>query len=166
MTRISTETHLHLADYLVLLRPYIARRVPRDQVDDLIQETILRMHQRISSEEIGNIQAYAFQTARSVIIDRRRRGEVRKSQAHAALSEADHPVDFITPEQTLLARESLRRFTAALEEMPERTRDIFVLHRFEEMTYPAIAAHMEISPSAVGKHMVKALRFLAEKGLP
>lgn len=149
-----------------MLRPYVARHVPRDQVEDFLQEIMLRLHQRQSTSPIDNFRAYAFQTARSVIVDRGRRDTVRKQDEHFALTELHHPVDHITPEQVLLGRESLQRLAAALERMPERTRDIFVLQRFEEMSYPAIAEHLEISLSAVGKHMVKALRLLAEEVFP
>lgn len=151
------------SNYVSLLRPYIARHAPDDQVDDLLQETILRIHQRGAPDAIDNFRAYAFQTARSVIIDGGRRDAVRKRDAHFVLEEYHYPIDPITPEQTLMDRESVQEFVAALQEMPERTRDIFVLQRFEDMSYPAIAQYMGISLSAVGKHMVKALRLLAER---
>lgn len=154
------------SNYVSLLRPYIARHAPDDQVDDLLQETILRIHQRRPRDTIGNFRAYAFQTARSVIIDGGRRDAVRKRDAHFMLEEYHYPVDPITPEQTLLDRESIDELMAALQEMPERTRNIFVLQRFEDMSYPAVAEYMGISLSAVGKHMVKALRFLAERDFP
>ncbi len=148
------------------MRPYITRHAPRDQVDDLLQETLLRLHQRDSTDQIENFRAYAFQTARSVIIDGRRRDTVRHRSSHSTLLEAHHPVDSITPEQELLGRESIDRLVAALQDMPERTRDIFVLHRFEDMSYPAIADHLGVSLSAVGKHIMKALQFLAQRDFP
>lgn len=40
--------------------------------------------------------------------------------------------------------------------MPPRTRDIFTLHRFGEMTYAAIGRQFEISTSAVEKHIMAA----------
>ena len=46
--------------------------------------------------------------------------------------------------------------------LPERTRDVFMLHRFEQMSYPEIARAFGISVSAVEKHIIKALRRLTE----
>lgn len=152
-----------LSDCLALLRPYIARHVKTDQVDDVLQETLLRLHQRGDENSIDNFRAYAFQTARSVIVDGARRDAARKRTAHRSLEEHHYPVDPITPEQTLIGREAVEQLASALKEMPERTRHIFILQRFEGMSYPAIAEHMEISLSAVGKHMVRALRFLSER---
>lgn len=155
-----------LSAYLPLLRPYLARRVPRDQVDDLLQETMLRLHQRRTDFAISNLSAYAFQTARSVIVDRVRRDGAKKRDTLSGYIDAPHAIEHITPEQIALGKEALQRFTIALQELPERTRDIFVLHRFEEMSYPQIGEHLNISLSSVGKHIVKALRLLAQKDLP
>lgn len=155
-----------LTDYADMLRPYIRRQVPADLVEDVLQETMLRLHQRSPREEIANFRAYAFQSVRSVIIDLRRRDTARHRSAHSSLEEGHHPSHSLTPERVLIGQEALDRFVVALEEMPVRTRDIFVLHRFEDMSYAAIADHMEISLSAVGKHMMKALYFLAERDLP
>lgn len=151
---------------MTLLRPYVARHVQRDDIEDVLQETLLRLHQRQSDISVQNESAYAFQTVRSVLADRWRRATVRHRDAHTELEESYHPVDTVTPEQVMSGRETMERFVQALEEMPARTRDIFVLQRFDDMSYSEIADHCGISLSAVGKHMVKALRFLAQKDLP
>jgi RNA polymerase sigma-70 factor (ECF subfamily) len=59
-----------------------------------------------------------------------------------------------------LDREALDVIVAAISDLPTRTRDVFVLHRFEEMTCNTIAAEFGMSVSAVEKHIMKALRFL------
>lgn len=172
MAMASSDVHMSaaeppdFADYMSMLRPYIAQRAPREQVEDLLQETLLRLHQRSDGDAIENYRAYAFQTARSVIIDGQRRDHVRRRTSHSSLLETHHPVDPITPEHKMLGKESIDRLVAALQEMPERTRDVFVLHRFEDMSYPAIAEHLGLSLSAVGKHIMKALRFLAQRDFP
>ena len=45
-----------------------------------------------------------------------------------------------------------------LGELPERTRVVFLLHRFEELKYAEIARRLEISVSSVEKHMMEAMR--------
>lgn len=149
-----------------MLRPFLMRRAPRDQVDDILQEIMLRLLQRERDNQIDNFSAYVFQTARSVMADRSRRAKVRFHDAHFEMQESHHPVEYVTPERVLFGQETIRRLTTALEEMPDRTRDIFLLHRFEELSYGEIAVQMGISLSAVGKHIIKALRFLAQRDLP
>ncbi|WP_336966591.1 sigma-70 family RNA polymerase sigma factor [Sphingobium aquiterrae] len=155
-----------LSAFVPALRRYIAKRAPAGDVDDLVQDVLLRMHVRGAGDSIGNIEGYLFQVASSVLTDRARRDQVRHRGAHCELTENFHPVEELTPERVLKGREDVGRLIDALETMPETTRDVFVLHRFEEMSYDAIADHMGISPSAVGRHIMKAVRFLAERELP
>lgn len=54
----------------------------------------------------------------------------------------------------------MARALAALNELPERTRRVFVLVRFEEMSYKLVAQRLGVSVSAVEKHVMKALRHL------
>ena len=135
-------------------------------VDDLVQDVLMRMHVRGQAEAIGNIEGYLFQVAASVLTDRARRDRARERSAHCELTEPLHPVENRTPERVLRGREDVDRLVEALAAMPDITRDAFVLHRFEEMSYDAIADHLGISNSAVGRHLMKAVRFLAARDLP
>jgi len=51
---------------------------------------------------------------------------------------------------------------AVIDEMPPRRRDVFLLHRIDELTYPQIARKLGISIKAVEKHIHLALKQLAE----
>lgn len=148
---------------LPALRRWFSRRLrnPAD-VDDAVQDVWLRSHGHLAQGEVGNVQAYLFQTAQSVVTDRARRGGVRKEGAHESLEEHHHPVEGITPERVLMGKEAVAQVRARLAAMPERTRDVFVLHRFEEMSYAEIARSLGISVSAVEKHIMKALRLLLD----
>lgn len=152
------EHHLHA------LRAWFGRRMrnPAD-VDDAVQDVWIRAHAQIEGGEVGNIQAYLFQTAQSVLTDRARRAAVRQEGRHEGLTEINHPVEGITPDRVLMGKEAMARVVALLQEMPERTRDIFVLHRFENMSYGEIAKRMGVSVSAVEKHIMKALRLLSDE---
>ena len=50
----------------------------------------------------------------------------------------------------------------ALKTLPPRTRQAFILHRFEEMTYVSIARQMGITTISVGKLIKRALRKLGD----
>jgi len=166
--RKSTTSTTDLSAYVPALRRYIIKRVGPADVDDLVQDVLLRMHIRGQDEggAIANVEGYLFQVASSVLTDRARRDQVRHRSAHFELTEDVHPVEELTPERVLHGRETVDRLADALEEMPDMTRDAFVLHRFEDMSYPEIADHLGISNSAVGRHLMKAMRFLAERDLP
>ncbi|MBU3076265.1 RNA polymerase sigma factor [Sphingomonas quercus] len=149
--------------YLGGLRAFFVKRVAPCDVDDMVQEVVLRMQVRRSEMGIGNFEGYLFQVAHSVLTDRGRRDQVRRRSQHSPLEEPDHPVEEISPARVLEGKQQLALLIAALKELPDRTRQIFVLHRFEEMSYGGIARHLGISVSAVEKHIMKAIRHLAAR---
>jgi RNA polymerase sigma-70 factor (ECF subfamily) len=146
------------------LRSWFGRRLrnPVD-VDDAVQDVWLRSHAHLDRGAVDNVPAYLFQTAQSVLTDRARRAAVRREARHEALEDFHHPVEWITPERVLMGEEAVERIVARLGDMPERTRDIFLLHRFENISYGEIAMKMGISVSAVEKHIMKALLLLKEE---
>ena len=145
------------------LRRYFAKRVPASDIDDLVQEVFLRMQSHQSSARIENLERYLFTVAASVLSDQRRRHLVRHRADHETLTDSHHPIEELSPERVLLDREAVGAVVAAIAELPPRTRDVFVLHRFEEMSCGAIASHLGISISGVEKHIMKALTVLRER---
>ena len=140
--------------YASALRSYFRKRCPPADVEDLVQEVLLRMHSRRAESAIENVGGYIFTVAAHVLIARGKR-TVRFDPDIA------DSIDMITPERIVLARREVDRVVQAIQELAPRTRDIFVAHRFEEMTYAAIARRFGISVSAVEKHIMMALRELA-----
>lgn len=51
----------------------------------------------------------------------------------------------------------------AINELPPKCREVFILSRYEEMSYKEIAQQMEISPKTVENQMSKALKHLRKK---
>ncbi len=149
-----------IRSYLSAVRRFFAWRVQAADVDDMVQNVALRMATRVDDRKVENIDSYAFQVARSVMIDQRRRDQSRHMQQHQALEEWHHPVDELSPDRIAESRDELDLVLAELERLPERTRQAFILHRFEHLSYGNIAERMEISVSAVEKHIMRAIRKL------
>ena len=61
-----------------------------------------------------------------------------------------------------MADDLQQEIDTAIDSLPERCRLIFVLSRFEEMSYQEIADHLEISIKTVEHQIGKALRSLRE----
>jgi len=148
-----------LEAYTPGLRRYFSKRVPAGDIDDLVQEVFVRMQAHHADPAIEHLDRYLFTVAASVLTDQARRRAVRHEIAHESLEE-HQPTEERTPERVLLDREALDLVVSAIADLPARTRDVFVLHRFEEMTCHSIAAQLGISVSAVEKHVIKALKFL------
>lgn len=153
-----------LARHMPALRVYIARNIrDQSQVDDMVQEVLLRLHARRAGDAIENVEGYLFRTAASVLVDHARRAKVRHASAHGELAETDHPVEELSPERVLLAKQQVAIVAAALKELPDRTRDVFVLRRFEQLSYAEVAARFNISVSAAEKHVAKAMQHILRR---
>jgi RNA polymerase sigma factor (sigma-70 family) len=153
-------------DFLV----YLDRRYRRPLVsffekrmDDLVQEVFIRLARRSGFHNIEHIEGYVFQTAANVIRDRLRRRAVRRVGEHDTLETSDLPADDLSPERVLQSRQLLDRAIRALQELPARTRHVFVLRRYEGMKQEEIAAHLHISVSGVRLHLQRAQAHLARR---
>ncbi|WP_300575145.1 sigma-70 family RNA polymerase sigma factor [Phenylobacterium sp.] len=146
------------------LRAFFRNKAPDDEIDDLIQEVMIRMHGR-DAGGIDNLEHYVIRVARNVLRDRYRRDQVRRRQDHCELLEHDHPPDDMSPERILRAREQLATTLQAMDELPERSRTILVLLRWEGMSYSEVAELLDISVSAVQKHVTRSMRHLMARVL-
>jgi RNA polymerase sigma-70 factor (ECF subfamily) len=138
------------------------RRKLRDpqEIEDLVQEVYLRLAARGSGERIENVAGYLFQTAAAVLADYFRRRSVRHAGDHVEFDADRHAESDFDAERVLASKQALGNAVAALRELPERTRWIFVWRRLEGHQYKDIASRLGISVSAVEKHMVRAMHHL------
>lgn len=148
------------AQHRAVLRRYFLKRVPAHEVDDLVQDVLAGLHARRSDAPIENLGGYLF-TAAAHALSRKRQLDARFRGIDGQLADASW-VDPITPERILTGRARLDAAMVVLRGLPDRTRHVFLLHRFEDMTYRAIASQFGISVSAVEKHMMNALRALGD----
>jgi RNA polymerase sigma-70 factor (ECF subfamily) len=142
---------------------YVRRRVSdAAEAEDLVQEVFIRMLRRGDVASIEDARGYLFETASSVLIDRARRIEARHLAEHESVNSIRRAEDFAN-ERIHSGQEAHRRASAALLELPERTRTIFVLRRLEGMKYSQVARLLGISVSAVEKHMTWAVSHLSAR---
>lgn len=144
------------------LRAYLRRMgVNRTDIDDLTQETWARLLRRSDNlTGVDHPRAWLFTVALNVFRDR-----MRQQKKH------DHPVDFDerlwpspmkSPESTVIDRESLDRVQRSITDLPDQTRRIFLLSRFEELTYPEIAQKLDVSTRTVERHIARAMSVLRQ----
>jgi len=146
--------------YLGAIRAFVSKRVHPNDLDDVVQDVALKMHQRAGRDGVENVQGYLFQVARSVLADHGRRSRAGRAGLHDPLEDHNHPVETCPPDRILEHRQELQLMLAALRDLPDRARQAFVLHRFDHMSYADIARHMNISVSAVEKNIMRAMRQL------
>ena len=150
------------------LMSFFLRRVGDGaEAEDLTQDVFIRLLGAAERQPIEDVEALVFVTAGNLLKDRgrkaTRRGEASRGVIDPALvSEvAREFVEDRDPERVLLARESYAEVLAALDELGQRTRDIYVLFRLESMKQKEIAALFGIARSTVEKEVMKATLHLA-----
>lgn len=118
-------------------------------------ELFLRFWRR-PEVKVEALDTYLLRCAGNLAIDHLRSEGSRERAAEAVL-----PVDAAAmaqaPEQAVEVDHDLQRIEAALRALPERTRQIFLLNRIHGCKYGEIAKAMQLSQSAVEKHMMRAL---------
>jgi RNA polymerase sigma-70 factor (ECF subfamily) len=146
-----------------LTRYFRARARRGSDVEDLVQEVFLRLAQRTGEAPVEAQEGYVFAIANSVLADSYRRASRQLPAAPEPVVETRGGAEERSPERILLAQEELAVVERALSELPERTRFVFVLSRYEELSYQEIARRLGVSVSAVEKQMMRALAHLARR---
>lgn len=155
-------TTTQIADLFSLYRDELTRRLvgmvhSRDTAADLMQETYVRLLRLTDTQSVEQPRALLHRIATNLAIDhlRARKGGPNVAESLEAALELPCPVP--SQERVLLGKERLQMFIQAVENLPPRTREAFLLYRVHECSYREIAARMGISLSGVDKHIRRAI---------
>ncbi|HMA48605.1 MAG TPA: sigma-70 family RNA polymerase sigma factor [Magnetospirillaceae bacterium] len=155
------------------LLAYFSKRVrARNEAEDLTQEVFVRLLHHPDRHQGQSIEAYIFTIAGNLLRDRAK----SVSAAHERLSynvdllaEAGYPLPALIedrdPERVLVGRETVDDVLGALAELGERTRDVFILARLENLQHKEIAEMFGLSVSSVEKMIMKAMAHLGARFL-
>lgn len=139
----------------------VARRAGPQEVEDVLQDAFLRAIERSQEGPVEKVDNLLSRIVRCFAIDRIRRRAVRSGAVWTDVEE--HAVDAAAdPERALMGTQRLRRVLSVIDAMPPRRREVFLLHRVEELTYAQIARQLGVSVKAVEKHMHLAMRQLSD----
>jgi RNA polymerase sigma factor (sigma-70 family) len=160
---------LHARFYGPLMSFFLRRIRDRAEAEDLAQDVLLRVIRHSEVEKIEHAESYVFKIAVNLLRDRRRHAMHTGAEHHVPIDDAlateleSQLVEDCSPERVLLSRDMLADALRTLAELGERTRNIFVLFRLENMKQKDIAQLYGISPSTVEKHVMKAALHLAAR---
>lgn len=145
---------------------FFEKRIGRhNEIEDLVQEVFMRLADDGRVESIEHLEAYLFKTAANLLRDRQRRLTARSSQSHEPYEEEVHGSarETHTPERALLGTQAIQQLVAALHELPERTRNVWVLYHVEDLPHASIARQLGIAISTIEKHLGRANMHLLKR---
>ncbi len=151
-----------LKDQLALLRRRLLQRgrSSRRDIDDLIQEGFLRLclYNQARKAPVRDPIAFLVDVVEKVHIDRVRHATLtQRIFSDQPIEEVDCPDGGSCAEQDAEAHELIERIERSLAGANPRTREVFLLHRFDGVSYAQIAEQLGISTKAVTNHIAKAL---------
>jgi RNA polymerase sigma factor (sigma-70 family) len=126
------------------LRNFIRRSVAREDVEDVLQDVFFELVEaRRLMKPIEQAGAWLFRVARNRIIDRFRKK--RPEPADPASLEDLLPSPDAGPEAVYARRVLLEEIEAALEELPDEQRFVFVAHELEGRSFRELAKETGVS---------------------
>lgn len=144
-----------------LLRFAAAKLGSEQEARDVAQEAYVRLLQLDRPETISYLRAFLFKIASNLAMDRLR-ARRRMPPAPAVLDE-DLVVFDLSPERHCAGQEMVEVLKHALQELPAKCRDIFVLHRMEGLSRGEIAVRMGLGERMVRLYMARALEHVRRR---
>lgn len=143
-------------------RLLLRRGRTREETEDLIQDAFVKMQEYCNQGgEVRQPEGFLVRTVMRLAINARR-------DAHPELyvdQKADELTLLIdtnpTPDEVLAGEQCLLLMRDSLDAVSRRTREVFFMHRFDGLSYQQIAQRLQLSVSAIEKHIASALAVLA-----
>ena len=158
-----------IRDLYLSMRPGIARAVsgivPPHEVEDIVQETYVRLCRVGGPGRIRRPKSYLFRTARNLALDSVKRAEHRLGQPwnerlEEGIGNAGAEVDEVF--EQAVSSEEFGRFCEAVRLLPVQARRVFVLKKVYGYSQREIADELGLAESTVEKHVALAVRRCAE----
>jgi RNA polymerase sigma-70 factor (ECF subfamily) len=128
-----------------------------DEAEDVVQNVFLKMWEKRDSLLITHsVRSYLFRAVHHQCLNQLDHRVIR--QKHQDHSQREHATDTQPPE--VFPEEVETRVKEAIDALPEQCRLIFMMSRYEELRYAAIAEKLGISVNTVENQISKALRVL------
>jgi RNA polymerase sigma-70 factor (family 1) len=134
----------------------------RDIAEDIIQETFLKIWTNRKAIEESTFQSYLFTLVRNACLNHIKHRQIENNYlTNNTKGEQLYYADFFSdPFHQTIFREVQQKIEEVMQMLPEQTRKVFHLSRFEGMKNMEIAKQLQISLRTVEKHISRALSVL------
>ncbi len=139
------------------------RRNWRNESDlpDFCQDVYVRVYEAAKTELPEKPKSFVLTTARNLLADRVRRERIVPIEAVGDVDALNAIIDEPGPERIVAARDELRVLQAALDRLPQRSREAVYLRQVEGLSRREIAARMGVGEETVKQHLTNGMYALA-----
>lgn len=132
----------------------VSRIVPPREIEDIVQETYVRICQIEQKENIKQPRSFLFKTARNLAIDYLKKAEVRLVDSSENFTEFElFPAKEDEVYQQVASNEEFSQYCEAIRHLPIQCRKVFVLKKVYGYSQKEIAQQLDLSESTVEKHV-------------
>lgn len=152
------------------LKAYLRSHFPdlRD-VDDIVQESYVRLLEARRQHDIVSPRAYLFTTARNAALSILRRPRIFSDQPVTEMTGPDVMDRGPDAAQLLNRRQEIAMLMDAIDALPARCREIFIMRKLHNLPQKDIAARLGLSEQTVqvqiARGAAKCVAFLRARGV-
>lgn len=140
--------------YFDVVRNYIYYRSGNsDLATDIAQETFMRLWEKQLIIDESKVKALLFKISGDLFVSSYR----KEKTAHLYRLRQKQGMQDLSPHDQLEFKETKQKYEAALAQLPEKQRVVFLMSRIDNMKYHEIADDLGLSVKAIEKRMKNAL---------
>ena len=143
------------------LKAYLRGSFPHmGEVDDVVQESYLRLWKARAAQPIRSVKSFLFHIARHVAIDLMRRRQVSPVEAVgdlAALPAIEEKADVV---ESLRRQEKAHLLMEALASLPPRCREIVMLRKLMGLSQKEVAVRLRIAEKTIDEQLARGVKRL------
>ena len=139
----------------------VSKIVPPKEIEDIVQETYVRVCQIEKKAEIRAPRSFLFKTAHNLALDHIKRAESRladsiEEMGESGFGEAERIADETFDQ--VASNEEFSLFCEAVRQLPMQCRRAFILKKVYGHSQREIARNMTLSESTVEKHIAQGVK--------
>lgn len=140
----------------------LRRMLEPAQAEEVLQEAFLRLFVALKEERAPEPRPFLFRVARNLAISHLRHQKVVEqhgTQAEMTATESDPQREV---EQQVSREQEQAALVAAINALPVKCRQVFVMRKIDGLSHEQIAQILEISTKTVENHLARGMRLCRE----
>lgn len=134
----------------------VARIVPPHEIEDIVQETYVRICQIENKENISSPKSFMYKTARNLALDYQKQANIRLVDGIEDMEALEQVLSNHSKDEmyeNALIDSEFAHLCEAVRQLPQQCRKVFVLKKVYGYSQREIAAQLNLSESTVEKHI-------------